>query len=64
MWLRRVDAKHAQKKTVSFGAPKVSSVVLIVAGVSIALSVTRLASAQDGCGRRKRILSGEHCQDR
>ena len=48
MWLCRVDAKRAQKKPASFGAPKVSSVVLIVAGVSIALSVTRLASAQDG----------------
>ncbi|MGA9052127.1 MAG: hypothetical protein WB422_12150, partial [Pseudolabrys sp.] len=48
MWLRRVDGKRAQRKTVSFGASKVRSMVPIVAGVSIALSVTRLASAQDG----------------
>jgi len=48
MRLRRVDAKRAQKKTVSFGVPKLPSVVLIVAGVSIVLSGTRLASAQDG----------------
>ena len=48
MRLRRVDAKRAQKKTVSFGVPKLPSVVLIVAGVSIVLSSTRLASAQDG----------------
>ncbi|MGB8186665.1 MAG: hypothetical protein WCF37_16730 [Pseudolabrys sp.] len=43
-----MDAKRAQKKTVSFGVPKLPSVVLIVAGVSIVLSSTRLASAQDG----------------
>jgi len=48
MRLRRVDAKRAQKKTVSFGVPKLPSVVLIVAGVSIVLTSTRLASAQDG----------------
>ncbi|MGB6997266.1 MAG: hypothetical protein WBD96_06880 [Pseudolabrys sp.] len=43
-----MDAKRAQKKTVSFGVPKLPSVALIVAGVSIVLSSTRLASAQDG----------------
>ena len=48
MWLRRVDAGRAQEKAGSFRGPKISRVVRIAAGVSIALSAANAAKAQDG----------------
>ena len=48
MWLHRVDAGRAQEKAGSFRGPKISHVVRIAAGVSIALSAANAAKAQDG----------------